>query len=242
MSEFSTIREFSFSVEDLLIDTSLVEQTFENKRNGSELSGPSVTSEVFESIKGKVVLNAGYIAFNRPAFDKRPFGVNLNGVSFVVGNSVYQNIRNSSQVIIFFCTAGSRVVEIYNRLMEGGDWVRAYILDALGTLIVEAALDKMHEMIRVNASKHRWKVTNRYSPGYCSWDSSEKGKFFSIIPKGFCKVKWNGADTLDSMKSVIGIIGTGKDVEYIPYNCYNCTTLNCMMRKNEPLKNLRIRS
>lgn len=242
MSEFSNIREFNINVDDLHVDLSLVENIFENGSLHNAVKEESLTSEIFNSIKSKIVLQSGYITVNRPVFDKKPFAVNLNDTSFVVGDSVYQQIHRSSQIIIFCITAGNKPVDLFNRLMDGGDWIRAYILDALGTLILESAMDKIQEQMRINASKHRWKLTNRFSPGYCSWDSSEKGKFFSIMPKGFCKIKWDGAATLDPFKSVIGIIGAGKDVGYVPYNCNNCTTLNCMARKNEPLKILKIRN
>jgi hypothetical protein len=242
MSEFSSVREFNINVEDLNIDLSLVENIFENGSLHNTGNEESLTSEIFNSIKTKIVLHAGYITVNRPVFDKKPFAVYLNDTLFVLGNSVYQQIHRSSQIILFFCSAGNRPVDLFQRLMDGGDWIRAYILDSLGTLILESAMDKIQEQMRSNASKHRWKLTNRFSPGYCSWDSSERGKFFSLMPKGFCKIKWDGAATLDSVKSVIGIIGAGKDVEYIPYDCNHCTSLNCLARKNEPLKNLKIRS
>ena len=242
MSEFANIREFNINVEDLNIDLSLVENIFENGSLNNTGKEETLTSEIFNSIKHKIVLQAGYITFNRPVLDKKPYTVYLNGISFFVGNSVYQHIRRSSQIILFCCSAGNRPVDLYNRLMDGGDWIRAYILDSLGTLIVESAMDKIQEQMRINASKHRWKLTNRYSPGYCSWDSSEKEKFYTLMPKGFCKIRWDGSATLDPVKSVIGIIGAGKDVEYIPYDCNNCTTLNCLARKNEPLKVLKIRS
>ena len=220
---------------------SLVENIFENGSSGTSGTGGTLTSEIFNSIKKKIILQTGYITFNHPVFDKKPFTISLNGISLVVGDSVYQQIRKSSQIILFCCSAGNRLVDLFQRLMDGGDWIRAYILDALGTLILEAALDKMQDQIRINASKHRWKLTNRYSPGYCSWDSSEKEKCFSIMPKGFCKIKWDGAATLDPVKSVIGIIGAGREVEYVPYDCNNCTSLRCLARQNMPLMHLKIR-
>jgi len=74
------------------------------------------------------------------------------------------------------------------------------------------------------------KVSNRYSPGYCTWDVSEQKKLFSFFPDRFAGITLSDSSLMNPIKSVSGIAGIGKDIKHLGYVCDNCTVVDCVFR------------
>jgi len=74
-------------------------------------------------------------------------------------------------------------------------------------------------------------VSNRFSPGYCTWDVSEQHKLFQLLPKEFCGVSLSDSALMQPIKSISGFIGIGKNITYNHYKCKFCTQKNCTYKK-----------
>jgi len=66
------------------------------------------------------------------------------------------------------------------------------------------------------------KITNRYSPGYCGWVTSEQHKLFALLPKDICSIRLTESSLMLPIKSVSGFIGIGPNVRFNPYTCQLC--------------------
>jgi hypothetical protein len=111
--------------------------------------------------------------------------------------------------------------------------LKGYIVDVLGTIAVESAMIKIHIQLKKEMDADGLNITNRYSPGYCDWNVSEQSKLFSFFPHDFCGVRLDVKSRMIPVKSVCGIIGIGKNVEYDPYSCGLCQRNNCMYRTHK---------
>jgi cobalamin-dependent methionine synthase I len=80
----------------------------------------------------------------------------------------------------------------------------------------------------MNASGY--KITNRYSPGFCGWQTSEQFKIFKLFPANFCGVTLTESAVMNPIKSVSGLFGVGQHVEYHEYHCELCDAVNCIYR------------
>jgi len=160
----------------------------------------------------------------------------VNGTSFSVGRIVGRQLKGSESVALFICTIGDGLEKWSNQLMKEADYLNSYIIDAVASTTVEAAINIIHEDIRGVCQKHGLRITNRFSPGYCDWHVSDQQHLFSFFPSGFCDIHLKESSLMIPIKSVSGIIGIGHDVDESDYPCEFCDRLDCVYRKTgEPV-------
>jgi len=113
--------------------------------------------------------------------------------------------------------------------------LRAYIVDAIASETVEQVAGWLENKIADHAQERAWKITNRYSPGYCGWSVEEQHKFFSLLPDGFCGISLTPSALMIPIKSVSGVIGLGPEVNRGAYQCSICDLKDCFRRTDEPV-------
>jgi cobalamin-dependent methionine synthase I len=109
--------------------------------------------------------------------------------------------------------------------------MEAYILDAIGSLTVEKAMDKIQENLIVEMSAGSMKISNRYSPGYCNWHLSGQKSLFGLIDENPTGIQINDSCLMTPRKSISGIIGIGKDLKHHEYGCAVCNNATCIYRR-----------
>ena len=152
------------------------------------------------------------------------------GTEFVAGKQVVNNLKGSELIALYICTAGEEVSRRSKELMGQGNLLEGYVADLIGSLLVEGAMDILHEGLRNEMESKGLKITNRYSPGYCHWNVDEQHKLFSFFPEGFCGVRLSDSSLMNPIKSVSGVIGIGKVVKFNKYICHACSSVNCIYR------------
>ncbi|TVR70307.1 MAG: hypothetical protein EA408_11450 [Marinilabiliales bacterium] len=166
---------------------------------------------------------------------RAPEGVfTFEGTGFDAGRQVVNNLRRAEMLALFICTAGEDVSRRSKEMMRSGETVGGYVADLVGSLLAEAATDIVHSRIAAEMQKRGLKVTNRYSPGYCNWPTSEQKKLFSMFPGDFCGVRLTESSLMVPVKSVSGVTGIGRDVEYDRYVCDACSDTDCLYRNTGP--------
>lgn len=155
----------------------------------------------------------------------------LPGLTFRSGNIIRKMLRNAEHYALFLVTAGPEPENLAKRLMEKGDYLEAYITDLVASSLVESVADLVQEQVRSLASSRGMFITNRYSPGYCSWNVAEQQKLFTLFPEGTCGISLSASSLMDPVKSASGIIGMGRNVKFNDYTCEICPMNNCMFRK-----------
>ena len=97
--------------------------------------------------------------------------------------------------------------------------------------IVDLAADQVQEQVKDLAEQNGLRITNRYSPGYCSWNVEEQQKLFSLFPDGCCGISLSDSSLMNPVTSIRGIIGLGAEVKYNEYTCKICPMKNCHFRR-----------
>lgn len=156
----------------------------------------------------------------------------IEGIRFSTGKIISKMLRKAEAYAFFVATAGPGPETLARALMEEGLYLEAYIVDIIGSAIVESTANYIHEQIRIMAASQHLKVTNRYSPGYCSWNVTEQQKLFRLIPEGCCGISLSDSSLMSPIKSISGLIGIGNSVAYRDYTCELCSMKNCIFRKS----------
>ncbi len=162
----------------------------------------------------------------------------IQGKVFNTGKIVHWMLRNAKYYVFFLVTLGPEPETLARSLLTSGNYLEGYLADLVASALVDSVADQLEGQVRILAGNHGLRTTNRYSPGYCSWNVSEQKKLFSLFPEGCCGISLLESSLMKPVKSISGIIGIGTRVEYQDYPCEPCPMKNCPYRKARgPLKN-----
>jgi hypothetical protein len=175
-------------------------------------------------IQGSLLISSNFNA-------EIPGSIVVNGITFDVGKKIAHHLKNAEGSILFICTAGVGIGAKSQNLMAKGDLIEGYILDTIGSVTVEAAIDKIQKSVENELIIEGVKITNRYSPGYCGWALKEQKQLFAFFPNNLAGIKLSDSCLMDPIKSVSGIIGFGRNVKKKAYECQMCELENCIYRK-----------
>ena len=181
--------------------------------------------EALWSIEGGCVL-CPEVDLDRPAHRLR-----VHGISFDAGKIVCGQLSGVTALAAFLCTAGKGIEEHSRKLMAGGDPFTGFVADTMGSLVVEAAMDRLQDTLERQVKERGLRITNRYSPGYCEWHVSEQQKLFRLLPAGYCGVTLTDTSLMSPLKTVSGFIGLGPEVRRAPYTCDMCELQDCLYRR-----------
>jgi len=235
------LKFFSYSFNELNISIGLIEETMGYGMGQSPDPFPGLIGKALDqceklcSIKGCLLISENF------ALDKTGSFV-FEGVNFNVGKKIARQLRNAEGGALFICTAGAGIGERSKQLMAEGDLMEGYLLDVIGSVTVEAAIDKIQDSFESELMVMGYKMANRYSPGFCGWDLSEQKQFFSLFPENQCGIKISDTCLMDPVKSVSGVICFGTSVKKLVYECQMCELETCVFRKIRMAKYKKISS
>jgi hypothetical protein len=237
-------KEDSFLPRDFLlpkkldIESSLFEIKKENICKIMGMSEPVIDKYVCDLIehyisecKSIVAPVAAYSIFKNPHFnsDKRTFV--LEQESFDAEKIVYAAFKNSIYLAAFVCTCGNGIENLSKKLMKNGNSLEGYIVDLIGSEVAEEIANYVHRLIAEIANEFHFKVTNRYSPGYCNWPVSDQSRLFNLMKGNTCNIQLTSTSLMVPLKSVSGMIGIGPNVKLAAYKCNICADEKCILRK-----------
>ncbi len=185
--------------------------------------------EMLEQINNFCAPQAGYIISPGIIQDKNH--IQINDIRIKVGPVITRYLNNSTHFAAFVVTAGEEFDNYLERLKAEGDLISEFLAYSIGTEIAEATVRFVTDRITEEADKSEFKMTHSYSPGHCSWHVREQKQLFSLLPEKPCGVELNESSLMHPVKSVSGIIGLGKDIEFTPHGCEICGMKTCYKRK-----------
>ncbi len=150
-----------------------------------------------------------------------------------LGSMIADRLRGAEALAVFVATAGPAIERWASSLMKSGDVIKGYVADALGSETVELAADWLEKKVGETAAEEGWAITNRYSPGYCGWPTSDQHILFSLLPEDFCGIRLTDSALMLPVKSVSGVIGLGPRVRREGYQCKICDFQDCFRRKDD---------
>ncbi len=172
----------------------------------------------------------GGITTRKSNIDLKENAITIEHQQFNVGKRITRLLKKAEYITGFICTAGRTIPERSKKLMEKGDLIEGYVVDVIGNVAVETAMDRIQQLHQSELEAKGLKITNRYSPGYCNWSVADQPKLFSLFPKNFCGVSLTPSCLMLPIKSISGFIGVGEHVCYEKYTCTHCTMQNCIYR------------
>jgi len=155
----------------------------------------------------------------------------IEGMHFQTGNIVHKMLKHSETYAFFLVTAGPEPERLARDLLANGDYLEGYITDLVASSMADSLADQVHEQIRNMAASRNMKMTNRYSPGYCSWDVAEQQNLFKLFTENSCGISLSESSLMSPVKSISGIVGMGPNVKFNEYTCEICPMKTCLFSK-----------
>jgi len=224
------LKNFAFSFKELEIKIVHIEEAMGYVRGQSPEPFPDMIAIALDQCHHLCDIQGSLMVSENFSVDKAGSLI-AGGITFNVGKKIARQLRNADGGALFICTAGAGIGERSKELMAAGDLLEGYILDVIGSVTVEAAIDKIQERFESELEARGYKMANRYSPGYCGWALSEQQRFFALFPVNHCGIKLSDSCLMDPIKSVSGIIGFGTNVKKTAYECQMCELTTCIYRK-----------
>ncbi len=189
---------------------------------------------LLEEIPPLFEARCGFAIRGEPRFDRREKSLRLGGVEFATGPIITTRLAKSEAVACFLATIGPGIERRSHAYLDAGEMVKGYILDTIGSELAERLCDRLERAVEEEVGPRGWKITNRYSPGYCDWPVAEQRKLFSLLPGGFCGIRLTESSLMLPIKSVSGIIGVGPAAAREAYQCSVCDMIDCIRRVEAP--------
>jgi hypothetical protein len=174
---------------------------------------------------------AGYVLEEKINFDLTLFKTIVSGTELNTGKIVTSLLKKSSAILLFSCTCGHEVEKLSKSFIKNGHGLEGFIVDLIGSELAESVAEYLHHYIESNLSVIGYRVTIRYSPGYCNWPVSDQQNLFSLLKENICGIELTPSSLMLPVKSVSGVFGIGTDVKRADYKCRICNDENCIMRE-----------
>ncbi len=187
--------------------------------------------EIFPEISSNKNISGGYIIRKADSIHIKEGIIEIGNTKLNTGSQICGYMKEASFVALFLCTAGETFTRLTKKFNATGDLLEAYLIDSIGSLTVEKAMDKIHEDLEKKMDEKEFKISNRYSPGYCNWALTGQKLLFELIDKNPVHISLSDSCLMTPIKSVSGIIGIGKDIKKRPYACQICQNTLCIYRK-----------
>lgn len=186
--------------------------------------------EIFADAASQCAIQGGYRIVDRFSVSENRQTVRIDQRVFSPHKIITTQLKNARHVAVFACTAGNALENWSKALIRGEEPAKGYLVDMLASLVVEAAMDMIHDDLAAESGKQTLHVSNRFSPGYCQWPLTDAHQLMSLLPPGFCDISLNDAAFMIPAKSICGIIGIGPEVKRSEHQCGFCDQNACVYR------------
>ena len=150
-------------------------------------------------------------------------------VKLSVGEIIGDQLAGAAAVAVFLVTIGAALEGKARQLLQD-DALAGYLLDAAGSVAAEETADVLEAELQGQLKLFGWCITNRFSPGYCSWPTTDQRSLFSLLSADDADVRLTDSCLMQPLKSISGIIGLGPNVQHNDYPCALCDMPGCHRR------------
>ncbi len=225
------LKEYKYDYSELNVQFSTIERLMGYEPGQAPEPIPGLINEALEQAPGYCDIRGGYVIREKVALDTEEKKLNVDNVSFEIHRVITRQLKQTDQLAVFVCTAGPGLSDWSRDLMHDGDMLMGYVVDVIGSEVVESAMDRIQNILEEDMKQLGMGITDRYSPGYCDWPVSEQHKLFSFFPEKFCGITLSPSSLMHPIKSVSGVIGIGPQVKRKGYPCDYCAMVNCIYRR-----------
>lgn len=143
------------------------------------------------------------------------------------------HLKNAPEVEIFIVSIGAMLEKEARRRMAGGDSLRGYLLDRIGSFAAESLAQSAEDLIRIKYTKTGKSVSARYSPGYCDFPIEKQRILSRLLPFTKAGVRLSKSCMMVPLKSVSAVVGIGKKGLFKKNTtlCVRCGKKDCGYRR-----------
>lgn len=220
---------YQFGFNELKITS---EEVLDLMRYSRDIPGQirEVVFNELENLQDLTDIEGGYILYP-VSLNGSDASISIDGNHLSLGKVVFDMLKQAESAAAFLCTAGKTISLRSRQLMENGDILEGYVVDVIGSLTVEKAMDVIHhKYLKKECDGKGVRFSNRYSPGYCEWHVSDQQVLFRLFPEDFCHVSLTPSSLMQPIKSISGIIGIGPSIRFSKYTCSKCDIKDCIYR------------
>lgn len=186
---------------------------------------------IFPELQSNKDIMGGYVIRDIQSIYPKQGIILIDDVELPAGKQVCGYLKDATQVALFLCTGGKFFSDLTQELNKKGDILEAYIVDAIGSITVEKAMDVVQAKLEISARSEGLSISNRYSPGYCNWALSSQRILFNLVGANPVPIRLSESSLMKPIKSVSGIIGIGSNIKKREYGCKICNNIDCIYRK-----------
>ncbi|MDR2149185.1 MAG: hypothetical protein LBE91_22315 [Tannerella sp.] len=210
---------FHFSFEEVQPLPEEIRSFLKSEDSGDDNPVNSAIREIIPQLTDNDGITGGYMI-------KKADDVRLD-----IGALIKGYMRKADWLALFVCTAGTVFTGLMERYNAEGDYLEAFVTDAIGSLTVEKAMDRIQDILAMEMQTEGLRISNRYSPGYCNWPVAGQRELFEQMGDFPVAVSLTESCLMLPIKSVSGIIGVGAHIRKYSYSCEICRDKDCIYRK-----------
>ncbi len=222
---------FRFAPEAVAVNEAEVMEMLRQADRSDDNPVTLVVREVLGRLPEICDIRGGYACYDDLEIDLATGRVVVDGVALATGRQVAGYLRGAETAALFVCTAGEGFSEWRARYEAQFDYLGGFVVDTLGSMVVERAMDLIQTELEKQVAASGQKISNRYSPGYCNWPLADQQALFGLLPTSDCRITLTDSSLMLPIKSVSGIIGIGPAIERRPYGCAICENASCLYRQ-----------
>lgn len=153
----------------------------------------------------------------------------IGNAIFHPGPTILQQFKSANRYYTFIETAGQEYEDWKSEPEKAADPLQQYILDSLGTCIIEGCTRYLLRWI-TRQIPQGWGKTLPLSPGHCEWATHEQQQLFALFSSQPLPVSLTDSCLMLPIKSASGIIGIGENIPKTPVPCQLCNKTDCFRR------------
>lgn len=184
--------------------------------------------------KAKTLSAEKVISAEKGVVDIGTASVELEGGVIFSGKRLAASLKGSARARLFLVTIGPRLEEEATKLMTGGDQLRGYLLDSIGSIAVESLAENAENALRKEMANESMSVSMRYSPGYCDWPVEEQRIMSEAIGFARADVHLTENCMMSPKKSISFMAGIGPQKLFAKKTspCGACERNDCDFRRS----------
>lgn len=224
-------REYRFRFAEVCPDDNMLAAALQITDEGVYQDLLPVIGTVFGRLQDNSGIIGGYTIRPCSGVDVKAGLIHCGQTKLESGKRIASYMREASALAVFVCTAGALFTDLANEYLKQGDLPEAFIVDAIGSVTVENAMDRVQQVLETEMGLQQMRISNRYSPGYCEWHVGGQRSLFSLLDDNRTGVTLTESCLMQPIKSVSGIIGIGTNIQKRPYGCSICHSSTCVYRR-----------
>jgi hypothetical protein len=220
-------------IRDININWGWVERSLLKKEKITPSASKMILKSARESVNMAKDLVEPKAIFVKKAIRSLDNGrIKLAGGMEFSGKALSSCMKNAHHVYVFLVTIGSPLENEASRLMENDDSLSGYLLDRVGSFVVESMADVLGARILKEDGEKDKSASMPFSPGYCDWHIEEQVKLDKILDFSRIGVHLTESCMMAPRKSISGLIGIGAKLSFKTRpKCGICTMENCGYRR-----------